>query len=188
MNTITIKDIALVIEKNSNLPTINLTASLEKNGLGDHFKQSVANIMAEDNTNYSVGLTFSLPLENRDAKAKLKKAEYEKAKALITLKLVERIITIEISDQVRDCNIYKEFALNSIDIANLQAQKLKEEEKRFNLGRSDTDTLIRYQEDVIRAKQSSVLAQYQFYSALVDLEFKKGTLLVNYNLNCRNSR
>jgi len=188
MNTITIKDITLVVEKNSNLPTINLTASLERNGLGDHFKQSVTNIMEEDNINYSVGLTFSLPLENRDAKAKLKKAEYEKAKALITLKLVERIITIEISDQVRDCNIYKEFALNSIDIANLQAQKLKEEEKRFNLGRSDTDSLIRYQEDVIRAKQSSVLAQYQFYSALVDLEFKKGTLLINYNLNCRNSR
>jgi len=185
MNTITIKNITLIIEKNSNLPTVNLTASLVKNGLGDHFKQSVANITAEDNLDYSVGLAFSLPLGNRDAKAKLKKAEYEKAKALITLKLVERIITIEISDQVRDCNIYKKFALNSINIAKLQAQKLEEEEKRFNLGRSDTDTLIRYQEDVIQAKQLSVLAQYQFYSALVDLELEKGTLLANYNLNCK---
>ncbi len=181
-NTIIAKDISLVIEKNNNLPTINLTASLAKNGLGDHFEQSVTNIVTEDNTNYSVGLIFSLPLGNRDAKAKLKKAEYEKIKALVELKLIERKITIEIIDQIRDCNIYKEFALNSIDIAELQAQKLKEEEKRFNLGRSNTDTLIRYQEDVIYAKQSSVSAQYQFYSALVDLELKKGTLLANYNL------
>ena len=188
MNTIKIQDINLVGEKNNILPTINLTASLVKNGLGDHFKESVTNITAEDNANYFVGLTFSLPLENRDAKAKLKKTEYEKAKALITLKLVERIITIEISDKVRGCNIYREFALNSIEIAKLQAQKLKEEEKRFNLGRSNTDTLIRYQEDVLLAKQASVLAQYQFYSALVDLELEKGTLLVNYNLNSKNMR
>jgi len=181
-NEIITKDISLVTEKNNNLPTINLEASLARNGLGDHFKQSVANITANDNTNYSVGLTFSLPLENRDAKARLKKAEYEKAKALVALKLVERMITIEIIDQIRDCNIYKEFALNSIDIAELQVQKLHEEEKRFNLGRSNADTLIRYQEDVILAKRSSVLGQYQFYSALVDLEFKKGIILENYSL------
>ena len=177
-NTITAKGIALVIEKNSKLPIVNLTASLARNGLGDCFEQSIEHIAAENNTNYSIGLTFSLPLENRNAKAKLKKAEYENTKALVMLKLVERKIAIEIMDYVRDCNIYKEFALNSIDIAELQAKKLEEEEKRFNLGRSNTDTLIRYQEDVIHAKQASVLAQYQFYSTLVDLELKKGILLV----------
>ena len=188
MNAIKIQDINLVGKKNSILPSINLTASLVKNGLGDHFKESVTNITAEDNINYFVGLTFSLPFENRNAKAKLKKTEYEKSKALITLKLVERIITIGISDQVRDCNIYREFALNSIEIAKLQAQKLKEEEKRFNLGRSNTDTLIRYQEDVLLAKQASVLAQYRFYSALIDLELEKGIMIVNYNFSSKNRR
>jgi outer membrane protein len=184
-NEIRSKDIVIVIEKNNNLPTINLYASLIRNGLGDHFKRSVANITSENNTNYSVGLTFSLPLENRKARAKLKKAEYEKAKALVEMKLIERKITIEIIDQIRDCNIYKEFALNSIVIAELQAEKLQEEEKCFNLGRSNTDTLIRYQEDVIEAKQASVFAQYRFYSALVDLELKKGILLWDYNLKVK---
>ncbi|MCK5450800.1 MAG: TolC family protein [Candidatus Omnitrophica bacterium] len=184
-NEIIARGISLVVEKNNNFPTINLAASLARNGLGDHFKRSVTNITSENNTNYSIGLIFSLPLENRDAKAKLEKAEYEKAKALVALKLVERKITIEIIDQVRDCNIYKEFALNSIDVAKLQAQKLEEEEKRFNLGRSNTDTIIRYQEDVILAEQSSVLAQYQLHSALVDLELKKGKILENYNLRVK---
>ena len=98
------------------------------------------------------------------------------------LKLVERKITIEIIDQIRDCNIYKEFALNSINVAALQTRKLEEEEKRFNLGRSNTDTLIRYQEDVINAQQASASAQYQFHSSLVDLDHKKGILLGAYNL------
>jgi len=181
-NEIISKDISLVVEKNNNLPSINLAASLIRNGLGDHFKQSVTNISDENNTNYAIGLTFSLPLENREARAKLQKAEYEKAKALVELKLVERKITIEIIDQIRDCNIYKEFALNSINVAALQTRKLEEEEKRFNLGRSNTDTLIRYQEDVINAQQASASAQYQFHSSLVDLDHKKGILLGAYNL------
>ncbi len=181
-NTIEAQKINLVVEKNNMLPTVNLTASLTKNGLGDHFRQSVTNITAEDNSHYAVGLMFSLPLENRDAKAKLEKAEYEKAKALIELKLIERQITIDIMDQVRNCNIYKEVAFNSIDIAELQAQKLKEEEKRFNLGRSDTDTLIRYQEDLIKAQQAAVADKYRLHSALIDLKLKKGTLLGQYTL------
>ncbi len=181
-NTVQSKDIKLVVEKNNNLPKINLIASLAQNGLGDHFKQSVANILDDDNINYSVGLTFSLPIENRDAKAKLKKAEYEKAKALIDLKLIERQVTIEINDQVRNCNIFKEIASNSIDIAQLQAQKLEEEEKRYNAGRSDTDTLIRYQEDLIQAKKTAVSDKFRFYSALVDLDLKKGILLGTYTL------
>ena len=67
--------------------------------------------------------------------------------------MLERQIAIAITDQVRDCNVFKEIAANSQEIASLQAQKLEGEVKRFGTGRSDTDTVIRFQEDLERAWQ-----------------------------------
>ena len=105
-----------------------MTASMEQNGLGDHFKQAVTNITDENNPNFFAGLEITFPIENRAARGQLKAAELEKAKKLLELKLLERKIAVEITDQVRNCNVFKEIAKNSKEIAKLQAQKLEEEE------------------------------------------------------------
>ncbi|MCK5582025.1 MAG: TolC family protein, partial [Candidatus Omnitrophica bacterium] len=107
-NEIKSKDIELTLKRNNMWPEINLTATLEKNGLGDHFKQAVTQISQEDNPDFFAGLKITFPLENRAAKGQLKAAELEKAKALLELKLLERQIAVDITDQVRDCNVFKE--------------------------------------------------------------------------------
>lgn len=179
-NRIKAQNIVLSMQKNNMWPKINLEASLARNGLGDHFKQAVTQITDEDNPNFFTGLSISFPLENRQAKAQLKTAELEKAKELLQLKLLERQITIAVIDQVRNCNIFQEIALSNEEIAQLQDKKLKEEEKRFRQGRSDTDTLIRFQEELVRARGEAVESKYQYYTALIDLQRQSGILLKKY--------
>lgn len=180
LNEIKSKDLKLSMKKNDLWPEVNLTASLERNGLGDHFQQAVRQIGEEDNPNFFAGLEITFPLENSEAKAQLKAAELEKARALVNLKLVERKISVEIFDQVRDCNVYRELAGNRAAIVQLQHQKLEEEEKRFRYGRSDTDTLIRFQEDWLKAREAELEAKHLYQTALVDLAVKEGTLLKRY--------
>jgi len=179
-NEIKSKDIALSMKKNNMWPEINLTATLEQNGLGDHFKQAVTQITDENNPDLFAGLEITFPLENRAAKGQLKAAELNKAKALLELKLLERQIAIEVTDQVRDCNVFREIAINSQEIAELQAQKLEEEIKRFGYGRSNTDIVIRFQEDLVRARSVVAEAVRRYHGALVDLRKKEGTLLEKY--------
>jgi outer membrane protein TolC len=179
-NGIKNKDINLSMKKNSLWPEIDLKVTFSKNGLGDHFDHSGQNTIDEDNSSLFAGLTFSLPLENTKARSQLKAAKIEKSKALLNLKYVERKIAIGIIDSVRDCNVFRDSALTNTEIAELQAKKLEEEESRFNVGRSNTDTLIRFQEDVIRARELAALAKYQYMAALIDLEVEKGTLLNTY--------
>lgn len=179
-NEITSKDIELTMKRNNLWPEINLTATLERNGLGDHFKHAVTQITDEDNPNFFAGLSVTFPIENREAKGELKVAELEKAKALLELKLLEREIAIDVKDQVRNCNIFQELAVNSQEIAKLQKQKLEEEVKRFGYGRSDTDTLIRFQEDLVQAQDRVIIAVHRYHTALVDLRKKEGTLLKRY--------
>ena len=174
------KDIKLTMKKNNMWPEINLTATLEQNGLGDHFKHAVTQITEENNPDFFAGLKITFPLENRAAKGELEAAELEKAKALLELKLLERQIAIGITDQARDCNVFKEIAANSQEIASLQAQKLEGEVKRFGYGRSDTDTVIRFQEDLVLARSVVAEAIRRYQGALVDLRKKEGTLLKEY--------
>ena len=179
-NEIKARNVKLLMEKNNIWPEINLTASLNRNGLGDHFKQAVTQITEENNSDFFAGLTFSFPLENSKAKGQLKAAELEKAEVLLKLKFLERKIAIEIVDQVRDCNIFQELAFKSEEISDLQARKLAEEEKRFQQGRSDTDTLIRFQEDLFQARAEALQAKYRYHSAVVELNKRMGTLLYRY--------
>lgn len=180
LNTIQAKNLNLSMKKNSLWPQIDLTATLERNGLGDHFPQAVRQITEEDHPDFFAGLKVSLPLENTEARARLKAAELEKAKALIHLKLLERRIAVEITDQVRSCNIFRQAALSQESIARLQKQKLEEEEKRFRYGRSETDVLIRFQEDWLEAEEAAAAAKHRYHTARVDLALKEGSLLDKY--------
>lgn len=180
LNEIQSKDLKLSLKQNNLWPEVNLTATFERNGLGDHFKQAIRQIGEEDNPNFFAGLEITFPLENTGARAELRAADLEKARALVNLKLVEKKIAVEISDQVRHCNVYRELARSRQRIAQLQRQKLDEEEKRFRYGRSDTDTMIRFQEDWLNARGAELEARHLYQTALVDLAVKEGTLLDKY--------
>ncbi|MCA9398895.1 MAG: TolC family protein, partial [Candidatus Omnitrophica bacterium] len=180
LNEVKRKDLNLSMKKNNLWPEINLSASLERNGLRDHFDQSIEEAIDKDNPNFMAGLTVEYPIFNSDARAKLKKAEYEKAKQLVYLKFIERKIAMEAVNNLRDRNVLYEVAQNAENIALIHAEKLREEEKRFNKGRSDTDTLVRFQEDLIQARYEAAQAKYQYRLAVIELKNVTGTLLKQY--------
>ncbi len=174
------KGIALSMKKNNLWPEINLKASLTRNGIGDHFKQAVEQISDEDNPELLATLIVSFSLENSKARAELKSSQLQKAKAILEMKLLERKIMIHVTDDVKTCNMLFERSQNQQEIAELQRQKLREEEKRFERGRSDTDTLIRYQEDFLRAQKQAAQAAFDYRAAAIDLRKKEGMLLNAY--------
>lgn len=179
-NEIKRQGVELTMKRNNLWPEINLNASFSRNGLGDHFKQSVTNITDEDNPDFLASLVVSFPLENTKARAQLKGAKLKEAKAIVELKYLERIIAVAISDSVRNVNILREVALSSQNVADLQKKKLEEEMKRFNYGRSSTDTIIRFQEDALAAQRKLIQAKSQYFQAEIDLKKETGSLLNHY--------
>lgn len=179
-NDIEARDIKLAMGRNNLWPEINLEASFARNGIGDHFNDAVKNITQEDNPESFVGVNISFPLENTKARSQWSAAKAEKARALVHFKLVERTIAVGIADQVRTCNVLKTLAVNSAEIAQLQAKKLEAEEKRFEFGRSNTDTIIRFQEDAIQAEWKALQDKFNFLSAQIDLRVKESSLLNQY--------
>ncbi len=96
------------------------------------------------------------------------------------MKSLERRVMVDVIDRVRNCNVLRDVAMNQVKVADLQSQKLEAEMKRFNAGRSDTNTVIRFQEDAIQARWLAAQAKFAYYSARIDLRRSEGVLLSSY--------
>lgn len=179
-NEIKSKNLKVAMKKNNMWPEIDLEASIARNGVAKYYKDAMDDIVGQDNPKYYYGIKFKYPLENSQAKGQYETAKLEKAKSLVLLKKKEREIVVEINDSVGTVNTSLETVKNSYAVVDLQQKKLDEQEKRFKLGRSDSDTLIRYQNDLLTAKISLADTLYTYYSDFIDLRVKENSLLDSY--------
>ncbi len=176
-NEIESKKIKLVMKENNLWPEINLEGSIARNGLDDQFSSALEEIFSEENPEYFIGLKIKLPIENRKAKSEFNKTEIEKAKAVVNLKKIEREIFIEVKDALRDCAVLEERAIKQENVIKLQQEKLRAELARFEYGRSDTDTVIRYQDDLLSSQLLYTEALLEYKEALIELSLKENSLL-----------
>ena len=176
-NEVESKKIKLVMQKNNLWPEINLEASIARNGLNEHLSSAIRDITSEDNPEYYLGLKIRFPIENREARSEFNKANIEKAKALLNLKKTERQILIQIKDSVRNCKVLEERLRKQEKVVNLQERKLTGELKSYQYGRSDTDTVIRYQDDLLVSQILYTQALFDYKQALIELALKENILL-----------
>lgn len=179
-NEIESKDIKLVMKKNNMWPEIDLELSIARNGLDQHFSDAMEEVGSENNSEYFLGLAIRLPIENREAKSEYNKAKIEKAKSLLSFKKIERQIFVEINDRVRDCNILAERVKRQRDVLKIQEEKLNEELKSYKYGRSDTDTVIRYQNDLLYSQLLYAQSLLDYKVARINLSLSENSLLNEY--------
>jgi outer membrane protein TolC len=180
MNDVRRQNIVLEVARYGAWPEVQLQASFSRNGLADSYGDALSDVGDENNREFLASLLVSMPLENRAAQAEIKEAEYRKARALVNVKYVERRIAVEIADQIAACESATERLLFLEKAAELQARKAQEQEKVFGLGRSDSDTVIRFQEDALNARVQSVQAHYDYFTSLIELKRREGVLLKEY--------
>jgi len=175
-NDITAKNIKTKIESNARWPEIDLEGSFAINGVDKEFAKALDKV-SETNNRYYWGIKFTFPFENREAGSQHKKATFEKAKALVNLHRIERIIFTEIDEHVRNCNLNRNRVRKYLEVERLQGLKLEEEEKKFQYGRSDSDTVIRFQQHLFDARMQKLNALIDYKNSIIDLERAENSLL-----------
>ncbi len=176
-NRVKSMDLYLEIKKSSMWPQIDLKGTFRKNGLDQKFKDSVREITRQDQPEYVVAVVFSIPLENSKARAEYSQKELEKAKALVALKKVECLIFVE----TNDAYVHAKRTYNSVRLlksaADFEHKKYIGEEDRFNKGRTDTDRLLRYQNDYFVAELVYLKSLYSYKEAVINLNVVMNNLL-----------
>ena len=168
-NDIANKKIKLKMKSNSRFPQIDLKMTFAQNGIDSGYARAIEDVYEDSNPKYYVGIEFSYPLQNNEAKSEYESVKLEKAKAIVSLQKTERLIISDIDEKFRNLSVNKVNISKMERVKNLQKGKLYQEEKRFKYGRSSSDTLIRYQEDLLNAKLATQKAYLDYRISILEL-------------------
>jgi outer membrane protein TolC len=170
-------DISLVVAKNATLPQLDLAATYNINGLGGSLGNDVDMLATPDFFDWEVGVNFAIPLGNRKAKSEYLQAKWEKEKALLGLKSLENDIVTEVKAAVREVATNLRRIETNRRARELAEERLKAEEKRFELGLGSSLDVLEAQKDVTSAQSAELEAIIDYNIALVQLAETEGTLI-----------
>lgn len=171
------KDIQISLAKDQKWPSLDLFSSLELNSVDPNYGKVLGETFSAQHPNWLIGAQFSLSIENRIAKGELDRGKLEKAKVLVRMKELENLIALEIDENWREVLLQRTERDNFTRAADLQRRKMEGEMQKYFLGRSDSDTVVRFQEDALAAERKRLEAELRYRLAWVQLRKSVGTLV-----------
>jgi outer membrane protein TolC len=148
----------------------------------DGVSQALTQTIQGRYTNYSLGMSLSIPIRNRTAQADMARALLERRQFETQLQQSKN----NIAQQVRNANIGVIQARAQIEAARkatiLAQQTLDAEEKKFKLGESTVFLVIQAQRDLATAEGNEVSARSTYAKALTTFQQQTGTILREYNV------
>jgi|Deesub1362A_J573_1020465.scaffolds.fasta_scaffold00768_15 outer membrane protein TolC len=194
------RDIRLEFCRNQRLPRIDLEATLGVNGLsgGDRlitfggttassplvgdYLDSLSRMAEHDGYEWFVGLRFSYPLGNRAAKARFRRADWEKRQAIYRLKRLEGKVETEVKNALVAVVRSAERVRVAERFERLAEKTLEQEMERLKEGLSDTFHILDLQDDLIEACIRKTTALVDFHQGLASLYRAMGTNLERFRI------
>jgi outer membrane protein TolC len=185
------RKIALVYADNQRLPRLDLEASLGLNGLsgdGDNanydgdWHRSASRALEQDGQSWYAGVRFSVPLQNRTAKARYRDAAAQDKQSIYRLRRAE----ISAETVIRSAHAVLDLGEERLKVAkryaDLAQTTLEQETRRLQEGLSNTFRVLTFQNALVDAKIREVSAKTDYYRAQASLYRAMGTNLERYNI------
>ena len=175
-------DLNAQVAKNNTLPQLNVFGNVDSNGLDSNYDKSWDTATDGKFSNYSVGVEWLYPLQNRSARYKLSQAKAYKLQSEEGWRDLNDQITQEVRKAVRDLRTARE----QIDVTQSQVRaeeaKLADEKKRYEVGMSTAFEILTFQGDLATAQSAHLTAVINYNIAAAQLEKARGTLLDTYGI------
>jgi outer membrane protein len=143
---------------------------------------SYSEIPKFNNYSWTLGLTYSVPIANRAAKANYAIATINREKQEIALRNTEDLVRVDVRTAARAVEAGFERVTAGRKNVELQTKKLDAEQKKFDNGMSTSFEVFTFQTDLRNAQLSLIQALLDYNKSLADLERAKGTLLESKGL------
>ena len=174
------RNIALVVSRNAELPSLDLTATYGLNGLDRSLESTWRQVTNAEFATWSVGVNFSLPIPNRTRNAERRITELSIEEALLEIKGIEQNIMIEVDNALGRIETARERIEASRVSTVLAAESLQAEETKLRAGASTTFVVLELQRNLAQAQESQLLALLDYNNAVTEFHRICGlTLQVN---------
>ena len=181
-----INDLQLKVARNKLLPS--LKASIAYNGATDSYG-SIGSVNSDltgmNYPGYTVGLAFSMPLQNRAAKGGLAVARANLRSSELTLRDQELSITLDVRKAVRNVESMEKGVKAAEKTRYLQEKTLEAEQKKFENGMSTNFNVLQDMTNLDNARSAESQAQINYANAITALEQALGNLLEARNFTIK---
>jgi outer membrane protein len=164
----------LKIREDDIRPDLSLVGGLGVGGTDDDYGYSVDNSLKDPDSSWQVGITFSVPLQNRVAKGYRQQAKANLNKATTSGDLLRQEVRRSVRTTIRDIELAIK-ALEATRKTSLATQKrLEAEEAKFNSGRSTTLDVLAAQEAYSEALSQENLTKVTYANTIAELDRIQG--------------
>jgi outer membrane protein TolC len=171
------QDVAIVRAENDHLPKLDLVGAGFLNGTQGSFPLANRDLRGADSYNWSVLLSFELPLEQSATRGALSRAELERRRLLLQLRNLENQVLVEVRDAVRSIKT-DEKRIEATRRARILAQEqLDGEISRNEHGLSTTFRVLDVQKELVQARTNELKALIDYNLAGYRLHQVTGVLL-----------
>lgn len=141
------------------------------------FGQALDNLSAGETRSATLGLTISLPLRNRTAKADLATAELQRDQVDAQLRSQEQAILAEVRNAVQAAETARQRVMSARKGRESAEVQLDGERKLFDVGRSTQFLLFQRENALTNARNAEVRAETDYSKAIADLQRVTSTTL-----------
>lgn len=171
--------ITSVAMKDKTLPLLNLSGSLGFAGNEESYANAVDRLSSDSDTRWQVGVSFSMPLENRSAEGQYRQAKAYLTRARTQAELLRQQTRSLARQAVRDIKLSLK-AIEATRKTSLASQKrLEGEQTKFDVGRATTYDVLVAQEAYSRALADEYRAQILHAQSLAELDRIQGIVRID---------
>ncbi|MBC8201494.1 MAG: TolC family protein [Planctomycetes bacterium] len=172
-------EINIVVAKNAQLPQLDMQAQMSFYGLGDTTGRGYEEVFDGDYVNYLAGLSLSIPLGNRSAKANSKITRLQQMSAIASYKKGIQQATIDIKQSLRNIVTNASLMRANKDYRIAQTENLRallvEEETMAGLTPTFLNLKLQTQSGLASARTAEITAVINYNKSIAQLYKAMGT-------------
>ncbi len=162
--------------KNGLLPRLDFFITYGKSTYAESFSDAMPDPGSQF-SDLSAGLTFSLPISNRSAKARYRKSLHTREQMTLSVRNMEKLVALDVRSAYVEAVKSKELIEATRVTRRLQQINMDAELEKFRVGKSTNFLVLQAQRDFTAAKLEEARAMVGHLDALIDLYQMQGTLL-----------
>jgi len=165
------------VARNDLLPLVNLTYRYRLNGLADSPPSAVEQNFRWQYPDWTIGVSAEVPLDNEEARSRLRQALLARMQRAATRELREQLIRREVLDAADSLHAGWQRILAARQATIAAGRALASEQRQFDLGRSTSNDVLDASSLLADAQVAEVRALADYQISQIDLAFASGTML-----------
>ncbi|MDE0331253.1 MAG: TolC family protein [Nitrospinae bacterium] len=162
--------IDMSVAKRNLLPEVNLKASASNNSLAESEAKAFEEQFKNERYTYSGGVSFRLPLGNRQAKADYRRTQLRHAKTVASYHQTQQAIMEEVRRNARRVRVNVKRIEATRVARRLAEERLDAQEKKFKVGLSTSRNILEDQERLANALTEETRALIDYHKSLASLD------------------